>query len=106
METPIPLAVLSSAAIVPVTPQQEAIEELLSAAGGEDFFMAPPLWIDIEMGEGGDEELGEEGSDDEFGSLENPSIYGVPDIKNLKEMPTLLGETMNNDGLPKLSYLR
>ena len=105
VEAFIPLSVLSSSAMVVVTPQQEALEELLSMLGAEDFFMAPPLWIDIEMGEEGEfeEEVDEEA--DEFTYLQRPYLYRLPGFKKLIDMPTLLGEE-KEEGLPRLSYLR
>ncbi|MBW1912224.1 MAG: hypothetical protein JRI43_03430 [Deltaproteobacteria bacterium] len=94
-------SVLATAAGV-MSPQQAALEELLSGSGGEDFFMAPPLWIDIEMGEEEEEEFeGEEG----FTSLQQPYFYGSPDLKNMRNMPTLLGGLEKED-LLRLSSLR
>ncbi|MFC1868131.1 beta strand repeat-containing protein, partial [Thermodesulfobacteriota bacterium] len=100
----IPLGALASSALVVVTPQQAALEELLSTLGGGEFFLAPPLWIDIEMGEEGEgEEFQEE--NEEFSSLERPYLFGSPDLRNVKNLPTLLGGG-KVENLLRLSYLR
>ena len=106
-QTVIPLAVLSSTSFVIFTPQQQAIEELIAKLGGEDVFIAPPLWIDIEMGEEEDEFDEEDFEDDEFSFLEEYYFFGSPDLRNVKNMPTLLGEfTGETDGFLRLSSLR
>ena len=103
----IPLSVQSAAAAIPVfSPQQQSLEKLLSSAGGEDFFMTPPLWIDINMG--GDEDFEEEdfGGEDEFSSNQRPYYYGTPDLMNVVDMPTLLGANQElGQGLLRLSAL-
>ncbi|MFC1891554.1 beta strand repeat-containing protein [Thermodesulfobacteriota bacterium] len=103
----IPLSVQSAAAAIPVfSPQQQSLEKLLSSAGGEDFFMTPPLWIDINMG--GDEDFEEEdfGGEDEFSSNQRPYYYGTPDLKNVVDLPTLLGANQElGQGLLRLSAL-
>jgi hypothetical protein len=93
---------LSTSALVVVSPQQEALEEMLRKSGGEDFFMAPPLWIDIEMEDEEDkEEIEEELKDefeDEFTYFKGPDLFGTPDLNNVKDMPSLLGQEAPDKG--------
>ncbi|HJX34074.1 MAG TPA: hypothetical protein VJ373_02775, partial [Desulfatiglandales bacterium] len=98
---------LSTGALVVVSPQQEALEELLRKSGGEDFFMAPPLWIDIEMEEEEDKEGTEEEFEDEFTYFRGPDLFGTPDLNNVKDMPSLLGQEAPDKGgaLLKISAL-
>ncbi|MBN2062429.1 MAG: calcium-binding protein, partial [Deltaproteobacteria bacterium] len=95
----------ATTSIVGFSPQQEALEELLSKTGGEDFFMAPPLWIDIQMEEEEEEEF-EEG-EDEFTLLKEHKTFGEPGLKNGLGMPSLLVKTEAEKRKPiRLSYLR
>ena len=80
---------------------------MLAASGGEDFFMAPPIWIDIEMEE--EEEMLEEEEEfmdfeDEFVFLYRHYEFGTPDLKNVRDMPSLLGAAEDVD-LLRLSFL-
>jgi hypothetical protein len=104
------LGLLSSSALVVVSPQQEALEELLASLGGEDFFMLPPSVVVIRwLGEDEEEEWEEweEWEDeDEWSFLQRPYIYGTPDLNNVKDMPSLLGQDVDEEGeLLKLSFL-
>ncbi|MBW2610083.1 MAG: hypothetical protein JRC68_07040, partial [Deltaproteobacteria bacterium] len=78
----------AASSMVAFSPQMESLEELLAALGGEDFFMAPPLWIDIEMEEA--EEAIED--EEELTYLQGPNIFSLPDLRHVNNMPTLLGE--------------
>ncbi len=98
------LGLLSSSALVVISPQQEALEKLLASSGGEDFFMSPPIWIDIEMEEEEEKKEEEEEFTDEFTFLQSPYLFGTPDLNNVKDMPSLLGQEVEEE-LLKLSFL-
>jgi hypothetical protein len=92
---------LSTSALIVISPQQEALEELLRKSGGEDFFMTPPLWIDIEMEQEEEKMEEEEEFEDEFSYFKGPDLFGTPDLNNVKDMPSLLGQNVQDkEGAP------
>ena len=79
--------------------QLEKLEELLETASDTEFFMAPPLWIDIEMEE--EEELA---NTTLMGQVHNRFISIYPGA--LTSIPTLLYHRDKDKTMLEISFLK